>query len=139
LGSTGKETSFAISSNSYGKYNALQNSLTWDPFVQSCSTEDGSTTILNQGIQGKTIGNRNIMKNSHLTLLKDMKNTSSIKDNGSLQIEGRGKKSGKRRIHPQRMSITITVKNRLVRDEYPPKEPVECFKVTSLKCKDKHT
>lgn len=139
VSATSKDTSFDKTSTSTGRNNRFQSSLMWDQFIQSSSAEHGSLSILNQGIQGRTIGNRNRVENGHFTPLKDMKNTSNIKDNGSLKIEGQGKKSGKRRMHPQRMSITITVKNRLIRDENPPKEPVECFKVTSLKCKDQYT
>jgi len=136
---TSRDASIDKTSTSTGRNNRFQSSLMWDQFIQPSSAEDGSLSILNQGIQGKTIGKRNRVQNGHFTPLKDMKNTSDTKDIGSLKIEGRGKKSCKRRMHPQRMSITITVKNRLIRDENPPKEPVECFKVTSLKCKDQYT
>ena len=137
-----RDTSFAKTSTSNGRNNTstFWGTSMWDTFVQSSSAEQETRSILSQGIQGKTIGKRNRMEDNHFLLpLNDMRNTSNTKDNGSLQIEGHGKMNGKRRMKPQRMSITITVKNRLVRDENTPKEPVECFKVTSVGIKNRDT
>ncbi|XP_065915733.1 uveal autoantigen with coiled-coil domains and ankyrin repeats protein-like [Dysidea avara] len=136
-----RDTSFAKTSTSNGRNNTSTFWCTsvWDTFVQSSSAEEETRSILSQGIQGKTIGKRNRMEDCQFLPLKDMRNTSNTKDNGSLQIEGHGKMNGKRRMKPQRMSITITVKNRLVRDENTPKEPVECFKVTSVDIKNRDT
>ena len=137
-----RDTSFAkmltSKSNNNTLSSAFQPSFMWDSFFQSSPAAKETISVLSQGIQGKMIGKRGRQENGHFYPIKEMRSTSKANDIESLQIEGYGKKSGKKRVHPQKMSITITVKNRLVRDENPPKKPVEAFKVTSLNIKDRY-
>jgi len=87
---------------SFAKMLTSKSKSTWNLFVQSSPAVEETISVLSQGIQGKMIGKGGRQENGHFYPIKEIKSTSNTNDTESLQIENRGKKSGKKRFHPQK-------------------------------------
>lgn len=97
----------------------------WDPLIYHSpfATVTDTSSDLVKGITGTTIGKK---------VNKDTKLTPKATTKGLPTVQVKG--SGRRKYQPDNVKIKITIKNRLMRgyENSSKREPLECFKVTSL-------
>ena len=97
----------------------------WDPLVYHSpfATATDTSSDLVKGITGTTIG-RKLHNDSNLT------SKTTTKELPTVHVKG----CGRRKYHPDNAKIKITIKNRLMRgyENNNKREPLECFKITSL-------
>lgn len=128
-----KELSTNSDSQNKNHLNIHPHSSMWDPLIcHPPLTAIKESTDLSKGITGTTIGKKVNRERQYASVMENIQNTT--RDTIPELIKG----NGRRNNQSDNVKIKITIKNRLIRGHGNGSnkgEPLECFKVTSLKGK----